>query len=390
MHPPSDTATPSERFAAAAAHAGERNDEIEHARQLPADLVSTMVDTGVFKLTVASQFGGAQGHMQDVLDAIELFSYHDGAAGWCVMIANTTATLSGWIDPHWAEVLFGPANAVGAGHAAPQGRGRLVDGGIRVTGKWEWGSGSTHCTSMGGGVMVFDDDGALTKTPSGASVMLAFFDDDDVELLDTWHVAGMKGTASTDYQVADAFVPEGRWADVAPLNGGTPLVDDPLYHFPFYGNFAVSVAAVMLGLGARAVDELALLGQKKPAGSRRTLSDKSAARAALAEADGAVRMARAFMREAVADAWQAALDGTVNVEHQRRLRLAASAASERCQFAVRTCFTAAGGTAVYQTSPLQRVQRDAMVAAQHAMIGHTQLERVGALQFGSDIDLRGF
>ncbi|MGH1490105.1 MAG: acyl-CoA dehydrogenase family protein [Acidimicrobiales bacterium] len=379
-----------ERIRDAAIRAGERAQEIEQGRQLPADLVADIASTGAFKLTVAKTFGGSQAPMQDVLDAIELFSYHDGASGWCVMIANTTATLSGWIDPIWAEQLFGPDNAIGGGHAAPQGRGIVVDGGIRVTGKWEWGSGSSHCTAMAGGVFVVDDEGAPAKTSSGASVMLAFFDDDDVELLDTWHVAGMKGTASTDYRVTDAFVPEGRWADVVPLNGGTPLVDDPLYHFPFYGNFAVSVAAVMLGLAARAVDELALLGEKKPANSRRSLSDKSAARSEIASADAAVRMARALMREAVGDAWQAAQDGTLNVEHRRLLRLAASAASERCQFAIATCFGTAGGTAVYETSPLQRVQRDAMVAAQHAMIGRTQLERVGALQFGAEIDLRGF
>lgn len=378
------------RFGDVAAQAGRRTQEIERAGRLPADLVADIAATGAFKLTVAEEYGGSQATMQEVLDAIELFAYHDGASGWCVMIANTTATLSGWIEPTWAQHLFGHDSAVGGGHAAPQGRGRVVDGGIRVTGKWEWGSGSSHCTAMAGGVMVVDDEGKPAKTASGASVMLAFFDDDDVELLDTWHVAGMKGTASTDYRVTDAFVPEGRWADVAPLNGGTPRVDDPLYHFPFYGNFAVSVAAVMLGLAARAVDELALLGAKKPAGSRRSLSDKSAARSDIANADAAVRMARALLREAVEDAWQASNEGAITIEHRRLLRLAASAASERCQYAIATCFSTAGGTAVYETSPLQRVQRDAMVAAQHAMIGRTQLERVGAVQFASDIDLRGF
>lgn len=378
------------RFGDAAVRAGQRAQETERAGRLPADLVADIAATGAFKLTVANDFGGSQAPMQDVVDAIELFAYHDGASGWCVMIANTTATLSGWMDPAWAQQLFGSDSAIAGGHAAPQGRGRVVDGGIRVTGKWEWGSGSSHCTAMAGGVRVADGNGKPAKTATGASVMLAFFDDDDVELLDTWHVAGMKGTASTDYKVTDAFVPEGRWADVVPLNGGTPLVDDPLYHFPFYGNFAVSVAAVMLGLATRAVDELALLGEKKPAGSRRSLSDKSAARSDIANADAAVRMARALIRETVADTWQAAIDGTITVEHRRLLRLAASAVSERCQYAIATCFSAAGGTAVYETSPLQRIQRDAMVAAQHAMIGRTQLERVGALQFGSEIDLRGF
>lgn len=391
MDIPSPVASnPASRLTEVASGAGARSGEIEQLRRLPSDLVAAMASSGVFKLTVGSAYGGSQASMQEVIDAIELFSYHDGSAGWCVMIANTTATLSGWMDPDWAAVIFGPDNAVGGGHAAPNGVGNVVEGGIRVSGKWEWGSGSSHVTAMAGGVRVLDEHGKRAATPSGTSMMLAFFDEDDIELLDTWYVAGMKGTASTDYQVTEAFVPEGRWADTAPLHDGTPQIDDPLYRFPFYGNFALSVAAVQLGLARRAVDELVALGQKRPAASRRTLAEKSAARAAISEADAAVRMARAFISDVVGQTWQAAQDGGVSIENKRLLRLAASTASERCGFAIRRCFETAGGTAVYDTSPLQRLQRDSMVAAQHAMIGSTQLERAGAISFGAEVDLTGF
>ena len=381
---------PDARFDAAAEAAGTRADEIEAAGRLPGDLVATIAETGAFKLTVPSHLGGSQTTMHDVLNTIERFAYHDGSTGWAVMIANTTATLSGWMDPHWAEVIYSPADAVTGGHAAPQGRGRIVDGGLRVSGKWEWGSGSSHSTYLGGGTFVVDDDDQPAAHSSGARAVLAFFDMDDVELLDTWHVAGLVGTASTDYQVTDAFVPDGRWVDVGPLDGGAPVVDAPLYRFPFYGNFALSVAAVLLGLAHRAVDELAALAEKKPAASRSTLSKKGAARSALAEADAAVRSARAFADDAVGQAWQAAEAGEASIEHRAQLRLAACNMAERSLFAVNRCFSTAGGTAVYDRSPLSRIQRDVLVGAQHALVTPPQLERVGALAFGAEIDTRGF
>ncbi|MCB0993436.1 MAG: acyl-CoA dehydrogenase family protein, partial [Acidimicrobiales bacterium] len=368
---------PDARFDPAAQQAWERSDETEAAGRLPVDLVAQMAQAGAFKLTVPTCYGGSQAPMQYVLDTIERFAYHDGSAGWAVMIANTTATLSAWMDPHWAQVVFGPDGAIAGGHAQPNGLGRLVDGGLRVTGKWEWGSGSSHVTSMGGGVRVVDANGEPAAHASGARAMLAFFDPDDVELLDTWHVAGMKGTASTDYRVTEAFVPDGRWADVGPLSGGRPTVDSALYRFPFYGNFAVSVSYVLLGLAHRAVDELEQLGDKRPAGSRSDLAHRSSARAALATADAAVRSARAFAEDAVGSAWSSAQDGIADVEQRRLLRLAACNTAERALFAVNTCFGAAGGSAVYNRCPLSRIQRDVLVGAQHAMVAPAQLDRIG-------------
>ena len=101
----------------------------------------------------------------------------------------------------------------------PAGQARVVEGGLEVSGQWAWGSGTNHCTWIGGGVRVVDDAGEPAATADGATTPFVFFDRSDVELLDTWQVAGLEGTASTDYRVERAFVPQGRWVQ---LVGGTP------------------------------------------------------------------------------------------------------------------------------------------------------------------------
>ena len=364
-----------------AREAGDRAAEIESLRRLPRDLVDRLASTGVFRTWVPAHYGGVAGDVAALLDAIELVAFHDGATGWCVMIGGTTALVSGFLPPAFTEEIYGPADAVTGGFAMPAGTAVPVDGGLRVTGRWAWGSGTTHCTWIGGGVRVVDGSGAPAPLPDGTAAPFVFFDRRDVELLDTWHTMGLRGTGSGDYRVDGAFVPHGRWVSVAPQP--EPVVDEPLYRFSFLGALAAGVASVAIGLARRALAELVALGKKQPSGSSRALAERPAVQAQLADAEASVRGARALLRETVDECWSAARErGGLSDEQKRLLRLAATHAVMRCTAAVDTCHAAGGGTAVYEASALQRVFRDAHVASQHAMVAPRTLESLGRAAFG--------
>jgi alkylation response protein AidB-like acyl-CoA dehydrogenase len=371
-----------------AARAGARSAEIERRRHLPDDLVAELRAAGAFRMTVPAAYGGPEVSAADLLDAIEATSYHDGATGWCVMIANTTALAAYPLPAEHAHDVYASPDAVTGGFAMPGGRAVLQDdGALRVSGRWQWGSGTDHCTHIGGGVLVVDEAGDPTPLPDGSGVVFAFFDRDDVTLLDTWHVSGLKGTASTDYEVADAVVPAGRWVDL--FSGRPPTVDGPLARLPFAGFLATGVASVLLGLGRRAVDELVALGEKRPSQSSKGLAERAVVQAQLAQADAAVRSGHAFLRQVLEDCWTAAQAGdAMGDEDKRLLRLASTTAARQAVQAVDLCYDAGGGSSVYETSPLQRVFRDAHVATQHAMVAPRTLEVLGRLTFGLPTDTR--
>ncbi len=369
-----------DRLEAAAAAASDRSGEIEDLGALPGDVVESLIDSGVFRLWVPKKYGGLQADIQTVLHAIERASYHDGAVGWCVMIGCTTSLNSGHLPEGYAEEIYGDPRGVTGGFGRPAGTGVVTeDGGLRVSGRWAWGSGSSHCTWVGGGVRVVDDEGQSAALPGGGRAPFVYFRKDEVELLDTWQVSGLKGTGSTDYVVDDVVVPDGRWVS---MTGEDPVVDGPLYRFSLLGALAVGVASVTLGLASRAVDELVALGSKVPDASRRTLAERATVQADLAQADANVRSARAFVSETVAGCWESAEAGEIADEHRRLLRLAANNAVERSAAAVDLCYRAGGGTAVYRTSPLQRIFRDVHVATQHAMTAPRMMEPLGRMLFG--------
>ncbi len=352
----------------------------EQRGHLHPEVLAALVDSGSFRRWVAADHGGEQATLVDGLDTIERISAADGSAGWCTMIANCTALTSFRLPADWSDKIFADPRACTGGFGMPAGTARVVDGGLEVTGEWAWGSGTDHCTWIGGGVRVVDDDGEPAAAPDGARTPFVYFDLDDVELLDTWHVAGLKGTASTDYRVERAFVPEGRWVQ---LVGTEPRIDAPLGRYPFFCALAAGVAAVTIGLAERAVTELVAIGEKRSAGSSRTLAERAPVQADLAMAKADIGQARSYLHETAARLWDAvAVAGAVDDDARVELRMAATAAARRCVEAVDLCFHASGGTGVYETSPLQRVFRDAHVAASHGMIAARTMEPLGRYSFG--------
>lgn len=367
-------ATLVEAVHAVGVEADRRASETESLRRLPDDLAAQLVATQLFRGWVPKRYGGAESDLLTVLDAIEALAYHDGATGWCGMIGATTSLTSGRLPAEWAETIYGDPLAVTGGYALPAGTARPVEGGgFQVDGRWQWGSFSHHCTWIGGGCFV-----AETRTAP-----FVFFAPEQVELLDTWHVAGLKGTGSTDYVVRDAFVPEGRWTNVL----GGPLEDGPLYRFPLLGALALGVCSVALGLARRAEHELVTLAaDKTPAQSGRTLAERHVVQAQVAKAEATRRAARALVRETVEECWTAAAVGELTGEHKRRLRLAATHATWASAEAVDLMYHAGGGSSIHEASPLQRVFRDVHVATQHGMVAERTYEPLGRMALGLPTD----
>ena len=364
-----------------------RSDDIEQARRLPLDVVELMKPTGAFRMHVPEDLDGPGVTAWESLAVMEELAYHDSAAGWCSMISSTTSLMSNSLPDRYAKEIFGSRDAIAGGFAQPTGRATPVDGGLRVSGRWSWGSGTQHCTWVGGGCLVVDQQGKPTPRADGLAVPFVFFPRDEVEFIDNWDVSGLSGTGSGDYQVTDIFIPEGRWVQMG--------IDEPVRHnslslLSFYGLLACGVAACTMGIGRRAVAELVdLADTKKPQGSSRSLAHRSPVQADVAIAEAKLVAAWSFMQAAITSSWETAERGDPpTVEQKRQLRLSATHATQTAAEVAELMYKAGGGAAVYKTSPLQRTFRDAFVATQHAMVAPRTFETFGRIRLGLETDAR--
>ncbi|MDJ0768397.1 MAG: acyl-CoA dehydrogenase family protein [Ilumatobacter sp.] len=349
-------------------------DLAERERRLPAETVAALAEAGMFTLCLPTAYDGPGTGPLRMIDAVLEVARADGSAGWCSGIASTTASLAAFLEPDVARKIFtSPATASG-GVFAPNGHGVRVGDGYRVTGRWQWGSGTQHCEWIVGGAMCDDD-----------TQRVCFFPAADVDFHDTWHTSGMRGTGSLDISVDDVHVPEDH--TIQPGVSGVH-VDEPLAHFPNFTLLALGVAATGLGVARRALDELAeLAGAKTPQFSSRTLAASGFAQSEFSRAEARWRSARAYLRAEVGDAWEAAVAGeSVPVEARVAMRLAAAHAAAESVAAVDAAWTLAGGTAVYDTSVLGRCLRDVHVVTQHIMVAPKLNETLGKYLLGQEFN----
>ena len=202
-------------------------------------------------------------------------------------------------------------------------------------------------------------------------------------ILDTWHTAGLRGTASNDFLVRDLVVPVHRtcWFTHAPVRL------EPQYRLPAIAFFAACIASVPLGIARHAIALFsALAGTKTPTWSQAPLREKAAAQLAVGQAEGLVRSGRAFLTETLRDAWAAVTSGTALSWEQRGLLwLASTQVAAQTVQAVELLFAAAGASAIYASFGLERCLRDVRTAAQHICVTPTNFEIAGQLALGLDI-----
>jgi indole-3-acetate monooxygenase len=361
--------------------AAERAPETERQRRLYDDLVSRLRESGLMLSGAPREVGGLELAPGLALRSAEEIARGDASAGWCVSIAVTSSLLAGYLPAESRAELFDDPQKIFAGVWAPRGQARPVDGGFLVSGRWAFCSGITHSAAFFAGCLV--DAG---QDPAGAKPMpsVVAMPQGELEIVDTWHTLGLRGTGSHDAVADELFVPTAR---VFSLFDG-PVLDRPLYRFPIFGYFALSIGAAALGNARGTIDDFAALAAHKVGlGSARTLAQRSATQAAVAEAESSLRAARALYYESIEAAWRAAQgDEPVPVTRRNDVRLAATHAVRTSADVVRSLYDLAGGTAIYDDSPLQRRFRDAHTATAHFQVNAASREVPGRILLGQETE----
>ena len=351
-------------------------DDAERMRHCPPDAVELLHEHRLLDLFLPRQYGGLEESIPTMAHVLEELAIADGSIAWITGIANGTSVIAAHMAPDTARALFTP-RAVSGGAQAPYGRATPVQGGYRVTGRWPFASGCTHCTILVGGCLVMNDSAAPPE------YRLAVFPIGDVEILDTWHVTGLRGTGSRDMKVDDLFVPTDRMITTT----ATPVIDAPNYRYPVLGFLALTIAPIPLGIARRAIDELVALAEgKTPMGIGSKLRERPNTQMEIARAEAILRSARAFMYEVMDEIWDKATSGTEITPRDRALvRMACAHAALESIRATDIAFTLGGGSAIYETSILQRCMRDVHTAAQHVQLAPPNYEPAGRAMLGLDV-----
>jgi indole-3-acetate monooxygenase len=328
-----------------------RADEIATLRRLPRDLVAKLRAGGAFRMSSPAARGGLQLHPGEQLEIVEVLSAADPAVGWCAVTGAASGFFSAFVNPEANATLFPDADQIVAGDLCIGGRAQRVPGGYRVSGQWHFGSGCTHADVIVAQCPVHEGEAPA----SGIRVMMAHAA--SWQILDTWDAIGLAGSGSADFTAHDLFVPEAHTFSLL----DAPYCDEPLYrcgHFLF-----AALAGVPLGLARRAIDVVRSLAAEKPVSSAAPL------RPALVHAESLLGAARAYALETLDAAWtQVEARKPISIEVGVALALCRRHAFRTAREIAQRMFDTAGASAVYSSSPLDRLLRDAVTLERQSML----------------------
>jgi alkylation response protein AidB-like acyl-CoA dehydrogenase len=266
---------------------------------------------------------------------------------------------------------------------SPPHRAEPVDGGYRFTGRGPLASTIRDSTWVLMSAIVFDGN-TPRMTPFGPEIISLVLPTSDIDVVDTWHSMGMRGTDSQDVGATSVFVPASRTFGLSPDYVPAAPFDGPLYRLPALVATYTVVAPVALAIARGAIDELRqVVTTKVPLGSMKTARDRTAVQAAVATAEAMLRSARLFFYDTIGSAWRRALAGEpFTLEHKADLMLASAWAVRSAARATDLMHEMGGTSGIYTRSRLERLFRDAQTVRHHGFVSGSRLETVGQVYLG--------
>ncbi|MET4290871.1 3-hydroxy-9,10-secoandrosta-1,3,5(10)-triene-9,17-dione monooxygenase [Bradyrhizobium sp. LB8.2] len=346
----------------------DRAAQTEELRHLPPETELDLHEAGLFRMLQPRRIGGAELDYVALIDCADLLGQADASVAWNLANLASHHWMLGMFEPTAQDLVWGrdPDALIASSFIFPAGRATRVEGGYRLHGSWPFSSGVASCAWNMLASVVYSDDEA-----DGIEYRIFLLPKADYKVLDTWNVAGLRGTGSCDVEVRDVFVPDYMTVAVGDLAGGpTPgseLNPNSLYALPVFALFPYVLSGVALGNAQACLDDYAeVVRHRISTYNHAKLSDFQSTQIKIAEASAKIDAARLIMRSACLNAMEDARRGHVpDMATKTRYRRDGAYSVNSCTDAVSMLFAASGARGLFTTGVLQRQFRDA-----HAINSH--------------------
>ena len=365
----------------------------EAERTLTARTVAALWDSGLMQQFNPAEAGGSEPTFAEMIDTWIELAWQDGSLGW-IGIANlpSAAACAAYLpDDGFAEVFSAHGNRVTVGgQFFPNGLGETVDDGYRITGAWNFGSGTGHAEYVAAGFIPMVEGEMVVGDDGIPPLLVAVIPRAEIVFTDGWHVQGLKGTGSYDYNTTDVFVPESRVFELftrSPERGTSAAFRMGLIPITAAGH-----AAWALGVAKSMLDDVAELAMTKVRmGDDGALANRATFQKGLAHHTAMWKAARLLVLDTFAAVERVVSDGGDLTPTMRAdLRVAATYATEASREVVQWAHLAAGTAAIREGSRLERAFRDLYTGTQHVFIGEKTYTDAARIYLGLADDQFGF
>lgn len=329
---------------------------------------------GLMAAGVPAELGGLGASYPDLCEMLRLIAYHCGSTGLAFSMHTHQVATNAWRWRYQKAPVDGLLKRVvsesivllssgGSDWLPGSGVATRVEGGYRINARKIFSSGAPAGDLLMTSA-IFDDPDAGPTVLHFAVPMKA----EGVKLLDTWRVMGMRGTGSHDVELADVFI-----ADAA-IGGKRPAGKwHPLFHIISMIAFPLIYSAY-LGV-AEAARDLVVARSRKPKVDRHSVE-------LIGEIDNRLTSARLARQEMLA----AAATNEPGPATTNRVMIGRTLVARGVLKTVELAMEAAGGSAFFRSTGLERLFRDAQAARYHPLREAAQQTYAGKTALGLDVD----
>jgi len=354
-------------------------DETESQRRLAARVVEVLRASRLCRIALPAELGGLELPPADALTIYEQLAAAEASVGWIVWNNVLPSFFGRFFAPKVRAEVFSDPQSLYASSTRPSGRAAVEGSSFRVNGRWSLVSGCELADWLALRCVIEENGQPRMLAPNVPEVRMVWLKRADVEILDTWYTGGLRGTGSHDVVVKGVLVP--RTHTCSPLDGST--LAGPLGRVPIVCNMAAGYGAQLLGLGQATLNALVALSTKKPVvDPGPALGERPVLLAAIAEHGVRLAAARNHLHDCVRRLWEASIAAPATPEQIAEVYNAAHHAMAQGRAAVSAMYSLAGASALYTSSPLERIHRDMHAMAAHVIAQPMWVEDTGRVLLG--------
>jgi alkylation response protein AidB-like acyl-CoA dehydrogenase len=315
------------------------------------------------------------------LTVLETLAGAEASVSWLVWNNTLPCLWSRFLNGTARERVFGDPSRLFAGSTRPTGRALTTGEGSRLSGRWSLVSGCEladylHLTSL-----VYEDGVPRMFAPGQPDLRVLFVPKGSYEILDTWHVGGLRGSGSHDVVVDDVFVPvEESFSPAPPVASNSQLAQLPIVPLMIAG-----IGAQFLGMARAAIAAtIEILRNKVSVDPGTSIRERPSVLADIASYSAAVAAAGSHLHTSMAAAWDKARNHVPTARDRAALYSAGLHAASIARAGVVAMHSAAGTTALYIDCPLERSLRDLQTMERHIAAQPLWLEDAGRVLLGQE------
>lgn len=361
----------------------EHAQEAEQSRRLARPVVDALTNARLFQLALPRALRGLETDPLTAASILEEVATFDSAAAWALML-NSNQFFACRLPVEGIEEIYGNGDAANFAAAAfhPPMSATAVEGGYVLNGRSPLASTVEEASWLLFSAVVMQGNQVR-------EAFVGYVRRSEVEVIDTWHSLGMRGTGSHDVAVRDVFLPKSRTFPLQPEFQPNKYCQSTLYRFPGIGAIGVFMVPIFLGIARVAIPELIELGRRKtPFVSAVALRDRGTAQSKLGRALATFRSGRVYFYDTITDAWEKTKRAeTFTPEERADIHLACVHACQSAIHAVELVYQACGTTGIYIRSPLERCFRDIQTIRHQGFMSENRYETAAQVQFGLPPDL---